>query len=236
MTRVSQVAALITIATLALPGCQKPETTWHTIASPGEAMMGHPNTHAAAGAWTIRYLGLSDPDWNDEKLYTMMRLHMGKPECPTCPLIVFWDVLGGIWDYLQVNDHPEVKVTEFVAHSKHEDETVDFEDYVAAIDSDHPVILTWCYDKRAADPAISTKRAADCFSTVGIGYVRHGDERFVICHHGLTAPLDKDLDAKDRVGPHAAGLEGQSGPWDQPGTALYRWDGEYKNLVAVFVE
>ncbi len=234
-----RIALALTLAAVivgAVGGCQKPETTWHTIDSPGEAMMGHPNTHAAAGAWTIKYLGLSDPDWDDEKLYTMMRLHMGKPECPTCPLIVFWDVLGGIWNYLQVNDHTDVQVSEFVRYSRHEDETADFEDYVAAIDNNQPVILSWCYDGRAADPAAATKRAADCFSTVGIGYVRQGDTGYVICHHGLDAPLDEDIDGKDRVAPFAAGLQGQAGPWDQPGTALYRWDGDYQNLVLVFVE
>ena len=236
MTRVSQVAALVTIVAPTLPGCQKAASTWHTIASPGQAMMGHPNTHAAAGAWTIKYLGLSDSDWDEEKLYTMMRLHMGRPECPSCPLIVFWDVLGGIWDYLQVNDHAEVEVTEVVTYSKHEDETADFEDYVAAIDRNQPVILSWCYDAPASDPAMATKRAVKSFSTVGIGYVRRGDEQFVICHHGLEASLDQEIDAIDRVGPNVAGLQGQSGPWDQPGTALYRWNGEYGNLVMVFVE
>ncbi len=228
------VAAL---SCLALCGCGKNETTLKVISSLEEPIMGMQKLEPAAAAWVVRHLGLADEGETDTGLYTALRLHIGIPECASCPMIVFWDVAGGLMKYFSLEDRPEVQIRELMLRTAPPELTGDWSDYVDAIDRDQPVIVSWCYDKPAGiDEKLARARAAKCMTGVGIGYILKGDERFVIFQHGLDKPMEYDIDATDRVTPSVAGVSGQDGPWHRPSTALYRWDGDYENLIMVFVE
>ena len=61
-------------------------------------------------------------------------------------------------------------------------------DYKAAIDAGRPVLVTFCYDPSAAGGLASAKRrVSNCFSVLGVGYMKHGDQKLLICHDGITS-------------------------------------------------
>ena len=237
MRSAASALALAGLMLCALAGCsQRQLDTWKTVSSPGKAIMGMENTHAAAAARLMRYWGLDEPGRDDRKMTATMRLHLAVPECPTCPVFTLWDIEAGLKGYLQARDIEGPGVTEKFRYTQSEDQQGSFDDYAAAIDRGQPVIVTLCYGAEHRDPGIARKREFDCFSVVGIGYVRGPKGEFMIVHDGLTAPLDKDIDARDRVGPLMAGLGNQNGPWQQEGTSIYRWDGQCTNLIMVFFD
>lgn len=247
--RVYQETVWLAAAALALcllPGCgNRQSAEWKVVASPGEAITGVGvsedvvNTHAAAAAWVARYHGADDPDRTDQQFVAGMRMHIGVPACPSCtsPMPASWDIAGGMNDYFVARDRPDLRATQRFRYSKRESDQATFDDCAQAIDADQPVILTWGYlEGTRKNTRGAAARISWCFTTVGIGYARNGERDYVIVHDGLTQPLEDRTDALDRVGPLTAGLRGTKGPWEQPGTSIYRWQGEYQNLVLVFVE
>jgi len=64
----------------------------------------------------------------------------------------------------------------------------------------------------------------------------YGDKKFLICHDGIGSAEAAGPAAADRVSAEALGINTEGKPWGQSGTALYRWDGSYKNLVMVFAD
>ena len=236
--RLRLTAAITAVSGLVclLGGCRT-DTSWRVIDSPGTALQGMRFTHAAAGAWVVRYHGIDGPEMDNTQFVAAMRLYMGRSECPSCPADTIWDIAGGMRDFLQVKDRSDIPVRERFRYSGNASETAEFEEYVQAIDGDQPVILTFCYDPAAAEDTVAASlRTKDCFSVVGIGYLLRGSRRFLICHDGFAPQPVPGGTAEDRVAPDRAGVGDQRGPWNRPGTALYKWDGDYRNLIMVFVD
>jgi hypothetical protein len=95
-------------------------------------------------------------------------------------------------------------------------------------------VLTFCYDPDAREGlSQARRRVSDCTSVVGVGYVTAAEKTYLLCHDGLTGEEHQPADG-DRVAPTRIGLA-EDGPWLQPGTSLYAWDGSYANLVMTFV-
>jgi len=239
--RRSIVPGLILAVLPALVGCgEKEPATWRVIARPGEAIISPEaatapeKTHSVAAAWVARYHGLDDPNRTDRQFIATMRLFVGVPECPSCPTLSSWDIERGLKNYFMAKDRPDAEASQRYKYAPDEGQRAVFEDYVAEIDAGRPVVLTLSYFSAARDEIDAARlRHRRCFSVVGIGYSRYRGRDYFICHDGLTDHLEDDIDAFDRVGPLTAGLDGVEGPWQQPGTSIYRWDGDYTNIIMV---
>lgn len=229
-------ASVVTVALLCgAQGCRDVQPQWRVIDRPGKAIVGQRNTHATSGVWVARHYGWDDPELTDKRSVAAMNLYMVE-DCGGCPVPSIWHIATGLQDYLQVERVEGVEITERVRYTKDPLERADFEDYKASIDDNRPVILTFCYDAGTReDPAYARQRAIRAFSAVGIGYIQRGGRRYVICHDGFDSPPVRHKAIEDQVAAEDLGLGRQSGPWQQTGTSIYRWDGKHENVVMVFV-
>ena len=131
---------------------------------------------------------------------------------------------------------PNTAIKQRCRYSSNASERATFDDYVYTINGNRPVVLTFCYDPASAkNLAAAKRRVSKCFSVLGIGYMNYDEKKFLICHDGITSAEAAGPAAPDRVSAKSLGLNTQGKPWGQSGTALYKWDGAYKNLVMVFV-
>ncbi len=64
----------------------------------------------------------------------------------------------------------------------------------------------------------------------------YGDQKFLICHDGISSADAAGPGAVDRVSAQSLGINTQGKPWGQCGTSLYRWDGTHRNLVIASVQ
>jgi hypothetical protein len=49
-------------------------------------------------------------------------------------------------------------------------------------------VLTFCYDPATASSlAAAERRVSNCFSVLGIGYLKYGDQKFLTCHDGIDS-------------------------------------------------
>ncbi len=232
--RAITAAALSLLISGLLGGCGGP-ARWQVVPNPGRAIMGMDNTHAAAAAWLVRYYDPQAAQRSEKQLVAGMRLHVGVPKCPSCPELASWDIERGLKSYFIAHGQPQVQTRELYRYPDRSVPPGAFADYVRSIDAGRPVVLTFCYDPaHRTDAGAARLRARRCFSVVGIGYVRYRGLDYFICHDGLTGHLEDGIDTIDRIQPVDAGLEGIAGPWQQAGTSLYRWDGQYANLIMVF--
>ncbi|MBD3292833.1 MAG: hypothetical protein GF393_07890 [Armatimonadia bacterium] len=226
------VATLLALCFVA--GCGQPPVKWRAIEDPGEAMLGHMNTHATALAWVVRHYGWDDEEWPDKRLVAAMNLYAVE-DCDGCPVPSIWHLDQGLRDYLEANQVEGVEVEEGVRLPTDRPDAVSFADYAAEIDAGRPVIVTLCYDPATADsPDYATQRALHATSMVGIGYAEVRGEGYLICHDGFEEAPGRRKVIDDWRGGQEAGAD-SSGPWRQEGTSLYPWDGEHANVVMVFV-
>lgn len=106
---------------------------------------------------------------------------------------------------------------------------------MAAIDKDRPVIVTFCYSPSARQGlAAARRRMKDCFSAVGVGYMNYGNQKLLICRDGIRSTQTYPA-LFDKVSETDLGINTRDRPWGQPGISLYRWKGDYQNLVMLFV-
>ncbi len=210
--------------------------SWKAVASYGTAISLLPNSHATAGAWVARYHGLKKPNETNQMLVATMRIYMEHCECDKPGKPTNWLVAEGLKKCFSARGHRSTSITERCRYSTNSSERAGLSEYKAAIDANRPVVLTFCYDAAAANNlATAKKRISNCFSVVGIGYMKYGDTYFLICHDGFSTPPSSGSASLDRVSPQSLGINTEGKPWGQRGTTLYKWDGAYKNLVMVFV-
>lgn len=212
------------------------DISWKAISSPGSAISLLPNSHATAGAWVGRYHGLKKGNESDQILVATMRVYMEYCDCDKPGKPTQWLVAEGLRKIFAARGHGDTAIKERCRHSSNASEKASLSAYKAAIDNNRPVVLTFCYDAAAANNlATAKRRMSKCFSMVGIGYMKYGDKYFLICHDGCSSADSAGPAAADRVSPQALGINTEGKPWGQRGTALYKWNGAYKNLVMVFV-
>ncbi|MGC9320378.1 MAG: hypothetical protein ACP5KN_20260, partial [Armatimonadota bacterium] len=156
-------------------------------------------------------------------------------ECDRPGQPIIWRVAEGLQKMFEARNRPLPTIRERCRTSSSASERASYADYVAAIEAGRPVIVTFCYDASAAGGVAAAKRREkNCFSAVGIGYMRYEDQQFLICRHGATAS-EMGPAAQDRVDAAAMGINTGGKPWGEAGTSLFRWTGASKNVVVVFV-
>jgi len=199
-------------------------------------MMVAANTHATAGAWIARYHGLKRADESDRTFITTMKVYMEHCACHLPDKPIYWEIAEGLNKCFRARGRAELVVTERCRYSSAASERAGLAAYRAEIEANRPVVLTFCYDPAAAaDLSTAKRRTSNCFSVVGIGYMKYGNTDLLICHDGLQYPPASGSGTLDRVSPQSLGINTQGRPWGQTGTTLYKWEGAYKNLVMVFV-
>jgi len=137
-----------------------------------------------------------------------------------------WDVAAGtrLWAGAQgLKVNTEAKVL----RGGKEGEALDFAQYLGAIDSGRPVVLTYSLDEASAKDMDASFRSQERVSVVGIGYVEGNPSRCVV------ASLPEDADKEKRFA-RLASLPGVQ-PGEQAGTLLIPWELTSANLIATFV-
>jgi len=226
----SAIAFLLAIAPAMAVGI-----TWEAVANYGSAIGVHHNSHATAGAWIAKRHGLKKPVENDRQFVSVAWVYMQHCECNKPGKPKTWRVAEGLAKMFEGRGKPVPTITERVRHSSVAAERVGWDRYVAAIDADRPVIVTFCYDPDTRSSLAEAKRrASNCFSVVGIGYMDYGGQKLLICHDGTGDPAEMGMAVQDRVSPQAMGINTTGKPWGQAGTCLMKWDGTASNIVLVF--
>lgn len=218
---------------LAAPALAEPEVAWRVIDGYGTAFAPQYNSHATAGGWVAAYHGLRRPQETDKTLMHSAWVYMQACGCGETE--TYWDIAGGMEKLFNSRGFPRTPVKERCRFSDKYGETGTFGDYVARIKQNLPVIVSFCYhhgDEHGL--AFARERIHSCLSVVGIGYLYYNGRGLLICHDGLAAGAANPA-AADRIDPARWSLPTTGVPWAQPGTALYRWDGDQTNVLMVFM-
>ncbi|MBD3291666.1 MAG: hypothetical protein GF393_01975 [Armatimonadia bacterium] len=227
--------ACIAIMAMAILPAFALQISWDAIANYGTAMDINHNSHCTAVAWVAERHGLQKPRESDDQFISVAWVYTKKCEChkPDNPTI--WRVGFGLGKMFDGRGKPRPEIDERCRYSSVASERADWDDYVAAIEADRPVIVTFCYDPATRGSLASARRrASDCFSVVGVGYMVYEGQRLLICHDGTDDPAELGKAVQDRVSPQAMGINTAGKPWGQSGTSLLKWDGEASNIVLVF--
>jgi hypothetical protein len=226
---------LLTVA-LALAGAPaSAEVSWTTVEDYGYALALERNSHATAGAWMADYWDLRKPQESDKKLIATCWVYMQHCDCGTPGKPTWWQVREGMEKLCTARGWGGTYFKEKVRFSAYESEKAGWDDYVERIDGGYPVLVTYCYaDGADRDLDAAGTREKDCHTMVGVGYLEQDGDKYLICHDGITSEQDYPA-AVDCVQPGDLGLPTRGRPWTRSGTALYRWDGQYENLIMVFM-
>jgi hypothetical protein len=224
------IVALHTVASAALA---EPSVAWRVIDGYGAAFCQEYNSHATAGGWVAAFHGLRRQDESDKTLCHAAWVYMQACDCGGTD--TNWDIAGGMQKLFNSRGYPHTPVKERCRYSDKYGETCTFSDYVARIKQNLPVIVTYTYHHGDEHGLVFARgRSRNCLSMVGIGYMYYNGRGVLICHDGLTGGQSNPAQA-DKIDPGAWGLATEGQPWNQPGTSLYRWDGDYTNLLMVLV-
>lgn len=202
------------------------------LQSPSPAINLFRNSHATAAAWLVKHYGLSRPNESDKTLVATAWVYLR--HCGNCsdPDSVTWRVGEGLANMLKSRG-AGVSPVETCTLPASSPNRATFSQYSSAIRSGRPVLVTLCYDPRAARSAeIAKGRAKECLTVAGIGYVVSGGKHYIIARDGLASA--SDMAKADTVTPSQIGLA-RTGVWSQPGTRIYRWEGGYTNTVLTVV-
>ena len=209
--------------------------SWNSIRDHGHATPVFRNSHSTAIARLVQYHGLKKPNESPKTLIATCWIYAQYCACDEPGDPILWRIPEGVSKLFTARGHPKTPIRERCRYSGTAGDRADWADYMAAIDRDEPVILTLCYDPAARQGLPQAKRrVSKCFSVVGIGYMTQNGQKLLICHDGLTEGQKCEASA-DRAEPSKLGIESKGKPWGEPGTALYKWDGSYTNVVMVFV-
>ena len=150
--------------------------------------------------------------------------------CPTCDEgdPSYWDVTGGLQQMLR-DRGVSATLIERYRSSPEPERKVAFEDLAAAIARGAPAIATLCAARPAALPGVAAQRAGSCFSVAVVGTLTTEAGRFLVARDGLVGGEDANA-ARFRVTPTTAGVS-EDGPWTEPGSGLYAWEGSNTNIV-----
>jgi len=223
------------VVALPLPRCVGVSTTWKAVQSHGQATALFRNSHSTAMAELVEYSGLRKPNESAKTLVATCWMYAQFCECNKPGKPTLWRVSHGLNKLFTARGYPNTPVKERCRYSSQASDKAGWNEYVAAIDGDRPVVLTFCYDPAARQSlAQAQRRVSNCFSVVGIGYMIHNGQKLLICHDGITSNQSYPASA-DRVSASSLGINTQGKPWGQAGTSLYKWDGSCSNLVMVFV-
>ena len=230
-SNVIRAGFLILTAASPVAGPAQPEVV--TIAGPGKPLPLFRNSHATAMACMVDLHGLRKPGESDRLLIATACVFAEFCECDKPGKPIAWHIDEGLKGLLESRGYA-ADIDERVRYSANADKRADFERYAEAIRANQPVILTFCYDPDARSGLAEARRRVDaCTSVVGIGYVPVGDKTYLICHDGLPEGDQESIEL-DRIRPQDIGAPAE-GAWSQEGASLYRWNGQYANLVLTFV-
>lgn len=212
--------------------------SWHVVDNYGNSIMLTRNSHCTAAANVAKYHGLQRPGESDERLVTLAYMYVKQCQCgPLRDLPVHWFIAEGLRRMFETRYSGTFSVRERATNSKYASERVDWNHYVAAINANRPVAISYCYDSSAAAGVEAAKgRYQDCFSICGIGYMNYGGQKLIIAHDGATSDAQVGPAAGARLDPTAMGLNAAGKPWGRPGTTLYKWNGGQANLLLVFTD
>jgi hypothetical protein len=195
-----------------------------TLPSPAPALTLLRNSHATAAAWLVKHYGLSRPKESDKALVATAWVYIRR--CGDCsdPDSVTWPVAEGLANMLKARG-ATMSPTETCAKPAKGQSPATFSQLTSAIQSGRPMLVTFCYDPRAAKSAETAKgRARDCLTVAAIGYAVSGANHYVIARDGQQSA--GGIAQQDTVAPGSIGLS-QAGVWSQPGTRIYKWEGAH---------
>ena len=226
----TKMVALVVFMSVARPGWADVDCC--TVGRPPPSLPLMRNTHVTAVAYALRFLGAALPEETDEGLAATAWVYI--KGCPTCGAsgVATWDVEGGLGRLLEARA-AEATVEERCRYGDADVADVVFADVASAIGEDQLVLATFSYHRLARIPGVAKQRSRDCDSVAVIGVVTTGDGEYLIARDGWRTRSESPL-SRDRVAPDAIGLPAD-GPWGEEGTGVYRWDGEYTNIVLTFV-
>ena len=230
------VAALALVVVMsAVRPCAAVSISWKAVNHVGPAIPVFRNSHSTAMASLVKYHGLQKQNESDKPLIATCWMYAQYCECDKPDKPILWRIGYGLKKLFTARSYPNTPTKERCRYSDKSGEKAGWNEYVAAIKDNRPVILTFCYDPETSKGLGQAKRREKkCFSVLGIGYLNYGDQKLLICHDGLTANQSYPASV-DRVSAASLGINTQDKPWGQSGTSLYKWDGSYENLVMVFV-
>jgi len=222
--------ALVALAAMAAPALAAPEVRAVARALPALAVFR--NTHATSAAWLVKQIGLGRTGERDKTLIATAWVYIR--QCGDCsdPDSITWPIGEGIAAMARERGAP-VSVREACTRPAKAEGAVQFSDVKAAIGAGRPVLVTFCYDPRAArSTSAAIKRNSNAVTVAVFGYVVSGGRKFIIARDGLAK--HEGAAAKNLAGPEDAGLKG-NGVWGEAGTKLYKWEGLQTNTVVTFV-
>ena len=226
--------ALVVLLSAARP-CDAVSISWKAVTYAGQAIPVFRNSHSTAMASLIKYHGINKQNESDKPLVATCWMYAQYCECDKPGKPTIWRVMHGLKKLFTARGYPNTPTKERCRYSSKSSEKAGWNDYVAAIKDNRPVILTFCYDPDTRQGLAPAKRREEkCFSMLGIGYMEYGDQKLLICHDGITSNQSYPASV-DRVSAANLGINTQDKPWEQSGTSLYKWEGSYENLVMVFV-
>jgi len=209
---------------------------WDVVPNAAPAINLYRNSHCTATAWMARHHGLRNSDETDQRLVATVWVYAQFCECDAPGQPILWRISEGLAQMFEARSRSVPSIRERCRTSPNASERASFADYVAAIDAGRPVIVTFCYDASAANGlAAAKRRESNCFSAVGIGYMRYDDREYLICRHGAGSGSEMGQAANDCVSAQALGINTAGKPWGEAGTSLFKWNGTSTNLVLVFV-
>lgn len=210
---------------------------WNVVPDAGPAIDLYRNSHCTATAWIARHYGLKNPGETDQRLVATVWVYAQYCECNTPGRPILWRISEALTQMFAARSRSVPTIRERCRTSPNAAERASFNDYVSAIDAGRPVIVTFCYDPSADNGLTAAKRREkNCFSAVGIGYMRYDDRQYLICRHGASSGAQMGPAANDCVSAQALGINTAGKPWGEAGTSLFKWNGTSTNLVLVFVD
>ena len=235
MRRLLMGAPLLALVALFMTDTATAATTWKAVAEYGQATALFRNSHSTAIAELVEYHGLRKPNELAKTLVATCWMYAQFCECNKPGKPILWRIAYGLSKLSTARGYPNTPIKERCRHSSQASDKAGWNEYVAAIDGDRPVVLPFCYDPAARQSLAQAKRrVSNCFSVVGIGYMIHNGEKLLICHDGITSNQSYPASV-DKVSASSLGINTQGKPWGEAGTSLYKWDGSYSNLAMVFV-
>jgi len=236
-SKVYSGALALGLIALALPA-QAVSISWHAVDGYGTAVMLERNSHCTAAANVAKYHGLKRAGETDERLATLAYMYVKQCACGEREnLPIHWFIKEGLEKLFSTRYTGTAMIRERATQSVYTHERVGWDHYVAAINANRPVAVTYCYDPGSKAGVEAAKgRYQECFSICGIGYMDYGGQKIIIAHDGATSDGQVGPAAGARLDPGAMGINTVGKPWGRAGTTLYKWDGGQKNLLLVFTD
>jgi len=116
--------------------------SWQAVANCRGALTLQRNAHATATAWLLDHYGLRKPRESDKKLIASCWVYLQRCECNQPGKPILWEIAAGLGKLLTARGCPNTAIKERCRYSHIGDERAGWNEYVAAINDNRPVILT----------------------------------------------------------------------------------------------